>query len=60
MIHPSSPWRVARRALRLIVAAVTLGGMVLAVPAFLASASAATGAAVSPANGGPSDVVSAS
>ena len=34
--------RAARRALRLIVGAVTLGGMVLAVPAFLSAASAAT------------------
>jgi F5/8 type C domain/Putative Ig domain len=38
----SSPPRAARRALRLIVAAVTLGGMALAVPAFLSAASAAT------------------
>ena len=34
--------RAARRALRLIVGAVTLGGMVLAVPGFLSAASAAT------------------
>ena len=33
MTQPSSPPRAARRALRLIVAAVTLGGMALAVPA---------------------------
>jgi hypothetical protein len=38
----SSPPRAARRALRLIVAAVTLGGMALAVPAFISAASAAT------------------
>jgi hypothetical protein len=42
MTHASSPPRAPRRALRLIVAAVTLGGMVLAVPAFLSAASAAT------------------
>ena len=42
MTLTSSPPRAARRALRLIVAAVTLGGMVLAVPAFLSAASAAT------------------
>src|SRR6202522_4390639 len=40
--HTSSPPRAARRALRLIVAAVTLGGLVLAVPAFLSAASGAT------------------
>ncbi len=37
MTQTSSPPRAARRALRLIVAAVTLGGMVLAVPAFLSA-----------------------
>src|ERR1700728_2869133 len=42
MARTSSPPRAARRALRLIVAAVSLGGMVLAVPAFLSAASAAT------------------
>ena len=42
MTHASSPPRAARRALRLIVAAVTLGGLVLAVPAFLSAVSAAT------------------
>ena len=42
MTHTSSPPRAARRALRLIVAAVTLGGLVLAVPAFLSAASAGT------------------
>ena len=42
MTHTSSPPRAVRRALRLIVAAVTLGGLALAVPAFLSAASAAT------------------
>ena len=42
MTLTSSPPRAARRALRLIVAAVTLGGMVLAAPAFLSVASAQT------------------
>jgi hypothetical protein len=40
MANESSPPRAARRARRLIVAAVTLGGLVLAVPAFLSAASA--------------------
>jgi hypothetical protein len=39
---PSSPPRVTRRAVRLIVAAVALGGLVLAVPALLSAASAGT------------------
>jgi hypothetical protein len=48
MPRTSSPPRAARRALRLIVAAVTLGGMVLAVPAFLSAASAASAATETP------------
>jgi hypothetical protein len=40
MTPPSSPPRAASRVMRLVVAAVTLGGMVLAVPAFLSAASA--------------------
>jgi hypothetical protein len=42
MTQTSAPPRAPRRAWRLIVGAVTLGGMVLAVPAFLSTASAAT------------------
>src|ERR1700734_667361 len=42
MTHESPRPRAARRALRLVAAAVTLGGMVLAAPAFLSAASAPT------------------
>jgi hypothetical protein len=47
MTPSSSPPRVARRASRLVVAAVTPGGVVLAVPAFLSAASAQTETALS-------------
>src|SRR5271154_5919668 len=42
MAHSSSPPGARRRAARLIVAALTVCGMVLAVPAFLSAASAAS------------------
>ena len=48
MARTSSPPRTPRRAWPLIVAAVTLGGMVLAVPAFPSTASTASTATETP------------